>query len=73
MVRLTDRPDVTLDAYHGRKITTQQEQQLTTGSILTHCILVDSSTVKCWTDPFVILGVLGLFCHFYPSFDRISF
>ena len=25
---------------------------------LTHCILVDSSIVICWTSPFVILGVL---------------
>ena len=30
-----------------------------------HCILVDSSTVICWTSPFVILGVLNLFCRFY--------
>ena len=28
---------------------------------LTHCILADSSTIICWTGPFVILGVLGLF------------
>ena len=27
VVRLTDRPDMTLDVYHGRKITTQQQQQ----------------------------------------------
>ena len=26
---------------------------------LTHCILVDSSTVICCTSPFVILGVVG--------------
>ena len=26
-------------------------------SLLTHCILVDSPTVICWTSPFVILGV----------------
>ena len=39
---------------------------------LTHCILVDSSTVKCWTSPFVILGVSGLFCSFYSIFDGIS-
>ena len=25
-------------------------------------ILMDSSTVTCWTSPFVILGVVGLFC-----------
>ena len=28
--------------------------------ILTQCILVDSSTVICWTSPFVILGVPAL-------------
>ena len=27
MVRLTDRPDMTLDVYRGRKSTTQQQQQ----------------------------------------------
>ena len=27
MVRLTDHPDMTLDVYHGRKTTTQQQQQ----------------------------------------------
>ena len=33
------------------------------GNLLTHCFLVDFSTVLCWTSPFVILGVSGLFCH----------
>ena len=28
MVRLTDRPDMTLDVYCGRKTTIQQQQQL---------------------------------------------
>ena len=28
MVRLTDRPDMTLDVYRGRKTTMQQQQQL---------------------------------------------
>ena len=32
-------------------------------------LLVDSSTVICWTSPFVILGVLGVFCRFYSIFD----
>ena len=32
---------------------------------LTHCILVDSSTVILWMSLFVILGVLGPFCGFY--------
>ena len=38
------------------------------GYTLTHCILIDSSTVICWTSPFAILGVSGLFCHFYTVF-----
>ena len=28
MVRLTDRPDMTLDVYRGRKTTMQQQQQI---------------------------------------------
>ena len=32
---------------------------------LTHCILVDSSAVICWTSPYVILGVSCLFGRFY--------
>ena len=28
VVRLTDRPDMTLDVYRGRKTTIQQQQQL---------------------------------------------
>ena len=28
VVMLTDRPDMTLDVYHGRKTTTQQQQLL---------------------------------------------
>ena len=41
-------------------------------SLLTHCIMVDSSTVMCWKIPFVILGVLGLFCCFYSIFSGKS-
>ena len=33
-------------------------------ALLTHRILVDSSTVICWTNLFAILGVSSLFCHF---------
>ena len=40
--------------------------------LLTHCILVGSSTVICWSSPFVILRVLVLFCHFYLIFDGKS-
>ena len=33
---------------------------------------MDSSIVICWTSPFVILGVSGLFCGFYSIFDGKS-
>ena len=36
--------------------------------MLTHCILIDSSTVACSTSPLVILGVSGLFLSFLLYF-----
>ena len=41
----------------------------TKNNYLTPCILVGSSTVICWMSPLVILGVSGLFFHFYSIFD----
>ena len=38
----------------------------------THCLLVDSSIVICWTSLSIILGVSGLFCRFYSVFDGKS-
>ena len=39
VVRLTDRPDMTLDVYHGRKTTMQQQQQSSnTPSYIELCI-----------------------------------
>ena len=45
MVRLTDRPDMTLDVYRGRKTTMQQQQQFvsntpTTGSSIHYRIVL---------------------------------
>ena len=37
VVRLTDRPDMTLDVYRGRKTTMQQQKQQ-------HCIILSEST-----------------------------
>ena len=37
VVRLTDRPDMTLDVYRGRKTTMQQQQQLTLGTCMFIC------------------------------------
>ena len=38
VVRLSDRPDMTLDVYRGRKITMQQQQQLTRWPYLTEVL-----------------------------------
>ena len=45
-----------------------------TGKALAHNPLCTGGLfpVICWTSPFVILGVLGLFCHFYSIFDEKS-
>ena len=42
VVRLTDRPDMTLDVYRGRKTTMQQQQQLS--EIILQIILVFPNT-----------------------------
>ena len=38
VVRLTDRPDMTLDVYRGRK-TTMQQQQLLFGKPMSVCVM----------------------------------
>ena len=43
VVRLTDRPDMTLDVYRGRKTTIQQQQQ----NSMTSCLF------SCQTKPFL--------------------
>ena len=37
VVRLTDRPDMTIDNYFGRKTTTQQQQPTQMGTVLLDC------------------------------------
>ena len=39
VVRLTDRPDMTLDVYRGRKLTMQQQQQIF--PVISECRLKD--------------------------------
>ena len=46
MVRLTDRPDMTLDVYSGRKTTTQQQQRLVTHATILSDAVLDHS-VSC--------------------------
>ena len=40
---------------------------------LTHCTLVHTPTIICWTSPVVLLGMSSLFCRFYSIFDGKSF
>ena len=56
-----DEGEDPIDA-HYKKLKTE----IKVGS--THWILIDSSTFICWTNPFVILGVLGLNCCLYSIF-----
>ena len=44
-----------------------------TSRTLANCVLVDSSTVVCWSIPIAILGISGLFCRFYSIFDGKSY
>ena len=41
-------------------------------SFLTHCTLIDTATVICWTSPYEILGASGLFCSCCSIFDGKS-
>ena len=43
VVRLTDRPDMTLDVYRGRKTTMQQKQQVTLKALKTKIVANASS------------------------------
>ena len=44
VVRLTDRPDMTLDVYRGRKTTMQQQQQIGLKDFkICHCLIQASS------------------------------
>ena len=42
VVRLTDRPDMTLDVYRGRKTTIQQQQP---GEFCSRCIIKDTTSM----------------------------
>ena len=46
VVRLTDRPDMTLDVYRGRKTTKQQQQQQYIFSGIVICIIEQTQFTK---------------------------
>ena len=55
VVRLTDRPDMTLDVYRGRKTTMQQQQQQQQQQLLNHCIHESQISYAAWSDLILIL------------------
>ena len=55
----------TLKLIYVTELTEGQTVQILIRLLLTHCILIGSSTAICWTSPFVILGVSGLYCHLF--------
>ena len=65
LYQFINRSDGSIEIWSERDDWYQEEVNL---AHLTHCILVDASTVICWTSPFAILEMLGLFCHFYSIF-----
>ena len=64
VVRLTDRPDMTLDVYRGRKTTIQQQQQLT--NTKNNEFLGKHTANKCSKSNFkqktLLVGYLGQMC-----------
>ena len=49
VVRLTDRPDMTLDVYRGRKTTIQQQQQVSYVYVAVYrkCSIIVGTSEKC--------------------------
>ena len=69
MVRLTDRPDMTLDVYRGRK-TTIQQQLIMLGGLLIVLVLVKPRSLgeKTWQAPYLSVGYALQLCfslHMY--------
>ena len=59
VVRLTDRPDMTLDVYRGRQTTMQQQQQIKVGEGPT--VLAVGSREDCFDVCFLSLSALTSF------------
>ena len=63
VVRLTDRPDIILDVYRGRKTTTQQQQQLNISR--TRLFMPVSVYQK-----YVVLYIIGLECSIVLTLNK---
>ena len=51
MVRLNDRPDMTLDVYPGRKTTIQQQQQIYKDLLSLSSQEIDLTVINVWAEP----------------------
>ena len=68
MVRLTDRPDMTLDVYRGRKTTMQQQQSTLFANATTYNFVISTLTVIGRTCCHVtILGSYGIWKNVGPQ------
>ena len=74
MVRLTDRPDMTLDVYRGRKTTMQQQQQQQSiPTLCKHPIFQETQGRKCCfklSPSFVVIQKQIICISFYPMGSR---
>ena len=62
MVRLTDRPDMTLDVYRGRKTTMQQQQQLLDTIRVIFSFLFDlANTLTKYVPPYIVVYLVKVF------------
>ena len=79
MVRLTDRPDMTLDVYRGRKTTTQQQQIPSFALFSFFMVFIFRSEARVdnltrWDKSLNITGTILSFDHlFYLSINPFSF
>ena len=76
VVRLTDRPDTTLDVYRGRKTTTQQQQQFCTGKLKITLPVKSSNFLNlnyvhtaegCKLKPFALINIMTMVIRSYKS------
>ena len=67
VVRLTDRPDMTLDVYRGRKTTMQQQQQCMLWIAVTFYQFTGSAPIQLYT-PQAISGIKSIKSVLYTTF-----
>ena len=73
VVRLTDRPDITLDDYRGRK-TTIQKQQYNNNNHIEFCLVINltmgGNRAVTWPPELLLLGMLVLLPPLIPGSSK---